>query len=45
MARALTPQDCHIIVNLIAKEISGQDATIQSVNSANFVSVGETILA
>jgi hypothetical protein len=43
MARALTPQDCHIIVNLIAKEISGQDATIQSVNSANFVSVGEQI--
>lgn len=45
MARALTPQDCHIIVNLIAKEISGQDATIQAVNSSNFVSVGETILA
>ena len=45
MARALTPQDCHAIVNLIAKEISGQDATIQAVNSSNFVSVGETILA
>ena len=45
MARALTPQDCHAIVNLIAKEISGQDASIQAVNSSNFVSVGETILA
>ena len=45
MARALTPQDCHVIVNLIAKEISGQDATIQSVDSSDFVSVGETILA
>ena len=45
MARSLTPQDCHAIVNLIAKEISGQDATIQAVNSSNFVSVGETILA
>lgn len=45
MARALTPQDCHVIVNLIAKEISGQDATITQVDSSNFVSVGETILA
>lgn len=45
MARALTPQDVHVIVNLIAKEISGQDATIQSVDSSNFVSVGEQILA
>lgn len=45
MPRALTPQDCHVIVNLIAKEISGQDATIQTVDSSNFVSVGETILA
>lgn len=45
MARALTPQDCHVIVNLIAKEISGQDANITQVDSSNFVSVGETILA
>ena len=45
MARAMTPQDCHVIVNLIAKEISGQNSTIQQVNSSNFVSVGETILA
>ena len=45
MARALTPQDCHVIVNLIAKEISGQEATLQAVDSSNFVSVGETILA
>lgn len=45
MARALTPQDCHVIVNLIAREISGQEASINTVDSSNFVSVGETILA
>ena len=45
MARALTPQDCHAIVNLIQREMSGQDGTVTTVNSSNFVSVGETILA
>ena len=43
MARALTPQDVHAIVNQIAAEMTGQDGTIQTVNSSNFVSVGETI--
>ena len=45
MARALTPQDCHVIVNLIQKEMSGQDGNVSTVNSSNFVSVGETILS
>lgn len=45
MARALTPQDCHVIVNLIQKEMSGQDGNVTTVDSSNFVSVGETILA
>ena len=45
MARAMTPQDVHAVVNLIVKELSGQDSTIQTVNSSNFVSVGETILS
>ena len=45
MARALTPQDCHVIVNLIQKELSGQDGNITTVDSSNFVSVGETILS
>lgn len=45
MARALTPQDCHVIVNLIQAEMSGQDGAITTVDSSNFVSVGETILA
>ena len=43
MARALTPQDVHIIVNQIAAEMTGQDGQITTVNSSNFVSVGETI--
>ena len=45
MARALTPQDCHVIVNLIQKEMSGQDGNVTTVDSSNFVSVGETIFA
>ena len=45
MARALTPQDCHVIVNLIQKEMSGQDGSVTTIDSSNFVSVGETILA
>lgn len=45
MARALTPQDCHVIVNLIQREMSGQDGNVSTVNSSNFVSVGETILS
>lgn len=45
MARALTPQDVHVIVNLIQKEMSGQDGNVTTVDSSNFVSVGETILA
>ena len=43
MARALTPQDAHAIVNLILAEMTGQDGNITTVNSSNFVSVGETI--
>ena len=43
MARALTPQDAHAIVNLILAEMTGQDGSITTVNSSNFVSVGETI--
>ena len=45
MARAMTPQDVHAVVNLIVKELTGQDGTIQTVNSSNFVSVGESIMS
>lgn len=45
MARAITPQDVYSVVNLIVKEVTGQDAQIQTVDSSNFVSVGETLLS
>lgn len=45
MARSLTPRDCHALMNLIVKEATGQDATIQAVDSSSFVSCGESVLA
>lgn len=43
MARTYTPRDAHALVNLVNKELTGQDATIQQVTTDNFVSVGELI--
>lgn len=45
MARVLTTKDAHLIMNLLVKEATGQDATIQAVDSSTFVSAGETVLA
>lgn len=45
MARTLTPQDCHALMNLLVKEATGQNAEIQEVNASNFVSAGELVLA
>lgn len=44
MARIQTPQDAFAIVSLIKKQATGESA-LTAVNSSNFVSVGETILA
>ena len=44
MARSLTPRDCYALINLMVKEATGQDTTIQAVDPSTFVSVGETIL-
>ena len=44
MARKYTPNDAHAIVNLVMKELTGQNGQIQQVNSSNFVSTGEKIL-
>ena len=44
MARSLTPRDCYALINLMVKEATGQDVTIQAVDPSTFVSVGETIL-
>lgn len=45
MARTLTQKDCHALMNLLVKEATGQDATIQVVDSSTFVSAGELVLS
>lgn len=44
MARTLTPRSAYALINAIADEALGKNATIQATNLADFVSVGETIL-
>ena len=44
MARTLTPLDCYTLINAIAKEATGQEASLQAQDTSTFVSVGETIL-
>ena len=44
MARVLTPQDCHALMNMLVKEATGQES-IDVVDSSSFVSAGETVLA
>lgn len=45
MARTLTPVDACAIVQAMVEEMTGQNGSVTTVNSSNFVSVGETILA
>lgn len=45
MARSLTARDAHVLMNALVHEATGQDATIQVVDSSTFVSAGETVLA
>lgn len=44
MARVLTPQDAHALMNALVKQATGQSA-IQVTNTASFVSAGELVLA
>lgn len=44
MARTLTPVDACAIVQAMVEEMTGQTGSVTTVNSSNFVSVGETIL-
>ena len=44
MARTLTPVDCYALINAIVEEATGQQSTLQAVDTSSFVSVGETIL-
>jgi len=45
MARTLTQRDIHALVNSIVKEATGQENTLQVVDSSTFVSAGEKLLA
>lgn len=45
MARVLTTKDAYSLVNAIAQEALGGQATTQAVNTSTFISVGEMILA
>ena len=44
MARTLTPIDAYALINAVADEALGKNATITAVNTSTFVSVGESIL-
>ena len=44
MARILTPVDACTLVQAMVEEMTGQVGSIQTVDSSNFVSVGESIL-
>ena len=43
MARALTPQDAHVIVNSLAKQLYGASA-LTATDTSSFVSVGEQVM-
>lgn len=43
MARTLTPQDCHVLMNELVKQATGQ-TTLQAVNTSTFISCGEAVL-
>lgn len=45
MARVFTPLDCYALINAISAEITGQEATLQAVDTSTFISVGESVLA
>lgn len=42
---ALTIKDAHSIVNQLVKELTGQDAQIQAVDTSTFVQAGELVLS
>ena len=44
MARTLTPKDCYALINAISAEITGQENSLQAVDTSTFISVGESIL-
>ena len=45
MARRLAPTDCYALMNALVAEATGQQASIQAVDTSSFVSAGEIALA
>ena len=45
MARSLTTRDIHALMNALVKEATGQETTLQVVNTSTFISAGEQVLA
>ena len=45
MARTLTPNDAHVLMNALVKEATGGNATVTATDTSSFVSAGETVLA
>lgn len=45
MSRRLAPKDCYALMNALVAEATGQQSTIQAVDTSTFVSAGETVLA
>lgn len=44
MARVFTPQDAAALLAATVREATGQELTLQSINSSNWVSIGEQLL-
>ena len=44
MPAYFTPQDASAILAATVREATGQETTIQQVNTSNFASVGQTVL-
>lgn len=45
MANIFTPKDCHTLINLVVKEATGQDNTINVIDTSSFVASAETVMA
>lgn len=45
MSRRLAPKDCYALMNALVAEATGQQSTIQAVDTSTFVSAGETVLS
>lgn len=44
MADVFTPHDCHVFINELTKELTGQYSEIQAVDTSSFVAMGRTLM-